>query len=269
MSQPRRPFKEVEKSRPDFDHAAQFTVTKTRSPSWNWGTGATDGGACLDKQHVEVDPNEPGRPAHNNYKLLISAIVPRPIGFIGTRNVDGNTQNLAPFSFTQVVNHDPPVFVIGFAGSNDKDTLRNLKATGECVINIISENFVEAANAASIDTPYGLSEWDVSGLTPAPCKDVNVSRVKESVFSVEGKLLEVKDFESRVHKGVKSGSMAIIEGVRFWIREDAYDQQQGTIDPAVLRPVYRLGGISYGRVTQAFELPRFKYEEKKSELPKM
>jgi flavin reductase (DIM6/NTAB) family NADH-FMN oxidoreductase RutF len=261
MVQTRKPFKVVEASRADFDRSTNFAITKTPSPDWNWGDGASDGGAGLTQKHIEINPNEPGRSAMSNYKLLISGIIPRPIGFLSTRSEDGLLHNLAPFSYTQVVNHDPPIFVVGFAGSNDKDTLKNLRATGECVINIISEHFVEAANATAIDAPYGISEWQLTGLTPAPCAEVKANRVLESIFSIEGKLHEVKDFESKFTKGVRSGSMAMIEGVRFWIREDALSEDQSSVDPAVLRPVARLGGIMYGRVTQGFELTRPKYAE--------
>ncbi|KIW94104.1 uncharacterized protein Z519_05420 [Cladophialophora bantiana CBS 173.52] len=267
MTQVRRPFKDVESERPDFDHSTNFVLSKTICPDWKWGQGAHDGGIGFDKKHIEIDPYGPGRSAVNNYKLLISGIIPRPIGFLSTRNEDGTLRNLAPFSYTQIVNHDPPVFVVGFTGSKDKDTLRNLKTTGECVINIISEHFIEAANAAAIDAPYGTSEWELAGLTPAPCREVKADRVKESMFSIEGKLLEIKDFESRFTRGTKSGSMAIIEGVRFWVREDALTADQASIDPAVFRPVARLGGVAYGRVAQAFEIPRPKYEELKDQLP--
>ena len=93
--------------------------------------------------------------------------------------------------------------------------------SGECTFNIISEHFVEAANATSIDVDYGVSEWALSGLHPAPCKDVKCSRVKEAVFSVECKLMETKEFESRATPGKKTGVMVILEGIRFWVREDA------------------------------------------------
>ena len=137
-------------------------------------------------------------------------------------------------SYTIVVNHDPPIFTMGFAGgySNAKDSLRNLSESGECTINIISEHMLEAANATSINAPYGVSEWALSGLTPAPCRDVKCSRVKESVFSIEGKLMETKEFESRQTKGKKTGVLAIIEGVRFWVREDALNEDKNIIDPA-------------------------------------
>lgn len=101
---------------------------------------------------------------------------------------------------------------------------------------MISEHFVEAANATSINSPYGVSEWVISGLHPAPSKDVKPSRVKESVFSIEGKLMDTKEFESRVNKGSKTGVMAIIEGVRFWVREDAINGEKNLIDPAVRVP---------------------------------
>ncbi|KIX94021.1 uncharacterized protein Z520_10358 [Fonsecaea multimorphosa CBS 102226] len=265
MSQ-RRPFKDIELTRPAFDRSSRFALTATVSPDWQWGGGANDQGSGFEKKHIEIDPNAPGRPVTSNYKLLISGIIPRPIGFLSTQSEDGASQNLAPFSYMQVVNHDPPVFVVGIVGSNDKDTLKNLKATAECVINTISEHFVEAANAAAIDAPYGVSEWQLTGLTPAPCREVRCPRVKESIFSIEGKLLEIKDFESKSTRGAKSGSMAIVEGVRFWIREDALSEDQATIDPAVLRPVSRLGGITYGRTTEAFEIPRPKYAEHRDHL---
>lgn len=265
MAQAPRNFKNTESTRPDFDRSTKFNISKTVAPDWKWGGGANDGIAVDRKSHIEIDPSDPRRSAIDNYKLLISGIIPRPIGFLSTRGQDGS-RNLAPFSYMQVVNHDPPVFVVGFAGSADKDTLRNLKSSGECVINIISEHFIEAANATAIDAPYGLSEWQLTGLTPAPASQVKPDRVQESIFSVEGTLLEIRDFESKFRKGEKSGSMAIIEGVRFWVREDALSKDQATIDPAVLRPVARLGGMMYGLVKQGFEIPRPRYAECKDHL---
>ena len=153
---------------------------------------------------------------------------------------------------------------------NAKDSLKNLTDTGECVINMISEDFVEAANAASIDLPYGKSEWAVSGLTPAECEIVNCSRVKESVFAVEGKLVNFQEFESKNPKtpGKKTGVLAVIEGVRFWVREDAIDENKSLIDPAVLKPVARLGGITYSRIIDGFEIPRpvLKDEQEKGKI---
>ena len=255
-------FKKVEASRPDWTDNPDFKFTKTKQTSWKPGDGANDGGATLSKKHIEIDPYAPGRPAVFNYKLLISAIVPRPIGFLGTIAADGSSTNLAPFSYFSVVNHDPPVFTIGFSGGFDraKDSLRNLKESGECSINIISEHYLEAANACSINAPYGISEWALTGLHPKPCTEIKASRVGEAIFSIEGKLMNTQEFESKATPGKKTGVLAVIEGVRFWAREDAINEDQNLIDPSVLRPVSRMGGITYGRVMEGVEIPRPDFE---------
>ncbi|CAD6442656.1 8d857540-f280-4b6a-92cd-93e1482dd199 [Sclerotinia trifoliorum] len=271
---PHRDFKSVEASRSPWDHSKSWTVTQTVSPSWKLGSGANDDGSSLQIPHIEIDPYEEGRPAVYNYKLLISSIIPRPIGFVSTRSADGTSTNLAPFSYFNMINHDPPLFVLGYAGGldNAKDSLRNLKETGECTINIISEHFLEAANATSINAPYGESEWAFSGLTPAPCTTVKASRVQEAHFSVEGKVESLKEFESRATPGKKTGVLAVIEGTRFWVRENAINEEKNIVDPAVLKPISRLGGITYGRTTEGVELPRPDYEtvvEKDEEAKKL
>ena len=87
---PHPDFGQVQASRPDWDEAAsEWTWTKTKDPAWKHGQGGNDGGESLKKNHVEIDPNEEGRPVMFNYKLLISAIVPRFIGFVSTRSKDG------------------------------------------------------------------------------------------------------------------------------------------------------------------------------------
>ncbi|KAI1768986.1 hypothetical protein GGR53DRAFT_475202 [Hypoxylon sp. FL1150] len=262
---PHPDFKKVEASRPDFDHGSSFRYTKTIDPSWTFGSGANstqDGTA--DKKHISIDPYEPGRPAPFNYKLLISGVVPRPIGFVSSVSADGRTRNLAPFSYFNMVNHDPPLFVVGFSSSaaSPKDTLRNILETGECVVNIISEGFVEAANATSVDAPYGASEWDVSGLTPvSDCVGVKAPRVGEAVFSVECRLDMHKEYESRGTPGKKTGCVVILEGTRFWVREDALNEDRSQISPEILKPISRLGGITYGRLTEALEIPRPRFKE--------
>ncbi|OAA61049.1 FMN-binding split barrel [Niveomyces insectorum RCEF 264] len=255
---PHGDFKAVEAARPDWAEQTAWHYTKTRAPDWQWGQGGNDGGASLAKEHVAIDPQAPGRAPTDNYKLMISAIVPRPVGFLSTLAADGRSSNLSPFSYTNMFCHDPPIFAVGIAGSiaRAKDSLANIVATKECVLNIISEHFIEAANATSVNAPYGVSEWALSGLHQAPTSFVKPPRVKEAVFSAECKLVDVKEFESKAHPGKRSGALVILEGVNFWVREDAINEERNIIDPAVLRPICRLGGITYGRVTEGFEIPR-------------
>jgi flavin reductase (DIM6/NTAB) family NADH-FMN oxidoreductase RutF len=96
-------------------------------------------------------------------------------------------------------------------------------------------------------------------LHQAPSAVVKAARVKESVLSIEAKLVEIKEFESRATPGKKSGCMAMVEGVRFWVRDDAINEERSVIDLSVLKPVSRLGGITYGRTTEVIEIPRPQY----------
>ncbi|WYZ40788.1 hypothetical protein EsH8_IV_001129 [Colletotrichum jinshuiense] len=260
---PHPDFKSVESTRPPFDTSLKLRYTKTVDPEWKYGSGANALGKSP-AAHVSIDPHEEGRPAGFNYKLLISGVTPRPIAFLSTRSADGAVTNLAPFSYFNMVSHDPPLFVVGFSASveNPKDSLKNLLDSRECVINIISEGFLEAANSTSVNAPYGKSEWEFSGLTPVyDCKHVKAARVAEAVFSIEGTLDFYREIDSRATPGKKSGVVAFIEGRNFWVREDAINEQKNIVDPAVLRPVSRLGGITYGRTTEVLELPRSDWEK--------
>lgn len=170
-----------------------------------------------------------------------------------------------------MVNHDPPIFCVGFSGGRGqaKDTATNILETGECTLNIISEWFIEAANYTATNAPPDVSEWDLCGLTPAASSVVKPERVAESAFSIECKLVTHHEWESPTAAADgsrrKTGILCILQGVRFHVREDAINEARNTIKPEVLRPVARLGGITYGRVTQGFELPRPDFLKDKEE----
>ncbi|KAJ4146265.1 hypothetical protein NW754_001732 [Fusarium falciforme] len=258
-------FEEMIANRPDFDHSGEpIEITKSPDPSWTFGEGVRTGPppSPQEKIHQEIDPYSPDRSVSQNYRLLISGIAPRPIGFISTLSADGKTKNLAPFSYFQLVDHDPPMFIVSFSSRFGpvKDTYRNLKETGECVINTVSENMIEAVSASSIDAPYGLSEWDVTGLTEAQTTTVKPSRVKESVLSIEGKLVDIKEFDG--HKpGMSSAAICLIKATRFWVQEDAANEDFSHIELDKLRPIAQLGGMSYGRISSTFELPRSRWAD--------
>lgn len=262
-------FEQRQAQRPDFDPHRKIEVTKHPNPTWTYGQGVSRIDAEESAGHREIDPYASDRPMINNYRLLVSGIAPRPVGFISTVSGDGATRNLSPFSYFQVMDHDPPMFIVGFSSrpAREKDTFRNLKESGECVLNTVSEDMIEAVSATSIDAPYGVSEWDVSGLTEAPATTVKPSRVKESVFSIEGKVVDVKEFAPHA-EGMSGAGVVLIKATRFWVREDATNEDASHIELEKLRPVGQLGGISYGRVVSTFELPRARWNDEvgKSEV---
>jgi flavin reductase (DIM6/NTAB) family NADH-FMN oxidoreductase RutF len=249
-------FSKIQASRPDFNRSLPIAVSKTPDPDWKYGNHVNDK-SIQQLQHVEIDPYQPDRGMISNYRLLIAAI-PRPISFVSTLSNEGK-QNLAPFSYFQVVDHDPPILVIGFSARNGrpKDTQKNLVETGECVISVVSEHMIEGVNGTSLDVPHGVSEWGLSGFQSAPSSTVKPQRVKNAVFSIEGKLLEMKELDyGHQDDGKAHGALAIIQATRFWVREDALNDTHDDIDLGKMRPLVQLGGISYGRVRETFELPR-------------
>lgn len=260
-------FEKVQASRPDFDRSKKIEVTKHPNPEWTYGQGVETYDASA--VHREIDPYASDRPMSNNYRLLVAGIAPRPVGFVSTISASGDCKNLSPFSYFQVIDHDPPMFIIGFSSrpGREKDTYRNLKDTGECVINSVSEDMIEAVNATSIDAPCGVSEWEVSGLHEAPTSTVKPSRVQESVFSIEAKVVDVKEFTSH-SEGMSLAGLVLLKATRFWVREDATNSDASHIDLEKLRPIGQLGGISYGRILSTFELPRTRWKDEypKSEL---
>ncbi|KAK6344124.1 hypothetical protein TWF696_007769 [Orbilia brochopaga] len=248
-------------------------MTKTVDPDWKPGSGANDNSGKNIKK-VEIDPDAPDRSPRDNYKLMISAIAPRFIGFISTVSKDGRTTNLAPFSYTTMVNSDPPIMVVGIASGleNKKDTLQNILDTGELVINVISEWFLEAANYTSIDAPHGTSEFALSGLTPLPSSKVKPPHVAESAFSIEAILVSHHPWFSP-RTGKNTAVTIFAQGVNFHVREDMWvpGNEGSLVDIAKLKPVSRLGGIMYGRTTGGCEIPRaeFAVEKEKEEVRKI
>src|SRR5690242_4759970 len=175
---------------------------------------------------VIIDPKE-----HNHadiYKLMIGSIVPRPIAFVPTIGADG-VRNLAPFSFFNGVCSNPPSILFCTVVRKDgqpKDTLVNVEATREYVVNIVAEEFAEQMNLCSADYPPEVDEFEISGLTAAPSDLVRPPRVKESPVSMECRLLQVV----RIGDGAPgSGAVVIGEIVRFHLLDGLMTQFR--IDP--------------------------------------
>lgn len=198
-----------------------------------------------------VDPG--GTAAADIYKLMVGIIVPRPIAFVSTVSVEG-ILNLAPFSFFTGISANPPVIcfspMVRGSDSQRKDTLHNIEATREFVVNIVSEEFAAQMNATSAEFPPEVDEFAVSRLTPVASDLVKPPRVGESKASMECRLLQV------VHVSPKplGGSLVMGEVVRFHVRDEIVDNFR--VDPDALRAIGRMGGPTYCRITDRFDMVR-------------
>ena len=191
--------------------------------------------------------------AQDIYKLLTGAVVPRPIAFVSTVNAKGRP-NLAAFSFFTVVSANPPVVCFSpmVRGSGTrKDTVNNIEATREFVVNIVSEDFAAGMNQTAPEFPPEVNEFEVSGLTPVASDLVKPPRVGESRIQMECKLLQV------IHVSDKplGGSLVLGEVVRFHLAEEL-GIQNSKIDPGKLNAIGRMGGPTYVRTTDLFDLAR-------------
>ncbi|KAJ3719548.1 hypothetical protein DFJ43DRAFT_1096933 [Lentinula guzmanii] len=203
-----------------------------------------------DWEHFDAEKEE----NRKIYTLMISGIQPRPIAFVSSVSATGE-ENIAPFSFFQALCPSPPLIMISaFNAPRVKDTTANIQATKEFTVNIISLPWIVQANAASIDAPVHISEWEVAGLTKEPSTHVRAPRVKESAFSIECTLFDKYDV---VHPDTGVNTSTITFGLIkcIHVRKDVLNAR-GLPDPAKLQSVSRLGDISYGLTTEAFRLPR-------------
>lgn len=194
----------------------------------------------------------------DRYKLLIGGIVPRPIALVSTISPDGKP-NLAPFSFFAGVGSNPMTLLFCPANNNDgseKDTLRNCKpisegGTGEFVVNVASLAFANQMAATAEPLPFGESEFDLSGLTPAPSERVRPPRVLQSPVSFECRTVQVIRTKPG---GQASGNIVLGEVILVHVADDAINQRLH-IDPAKLDAIGRMGGLTYCTTHHRFDLP--------------
>ena len=187
------------------------------------------------------------------YKLMVGVIVPRPIAFVSTISSDG-TRNLAPFSFFTGISANPPVIcfspMVRASDGARKDTLRNIEAVREFVVNVVSEEFAEKMNICSAEFPPEVDEFEESGLTPIASDLVKPPRVQESHISMECRLMEIVEVSAKP----LGGSLIIGEVLRFHVDDALIDGHK--IDPDKLHAIGRMGGPTYTRTTDLFDMVR-------------
>jgi len=184
------------------------------------------------------------------YRLLISVVVPRPIGWTSTIGVD-RSLNLAPFSFFNAVGGSPPTVLIsvGRRTGNPKDTLRNVQEIGEFVINIVNEELAVAMNQTSGEWAYEVNEFDRAGVTPAASIDVKPPRVAEAPIALECRVTQIVPVIDTTY------TLILGRVLRFHVRSDLL-RPNGLVDAALLKPVARLSGDEYAALGRVFEMKR-------------
>jgi flavin reductase (DIM6/NTAB) family NADH-FMN oxidoreductase RutF len=194
-------------------------------------------------------------PQKSMYKLLTGSILPRPIGWISTIDAEG-APNLAPYSFFNAIGSNPPHVLfcpnVRGADQSEKDTLQNVRVTGEFVVNIVTEALAEAMNATSAELPAGVNEFEAAGLKAAPSVVVKPPRVAESPVHFECTLTQIVDLNA----GGPGGGYVVIGRVVHVHVDDAVLIGEDKINLATLQPIGRLAGMSYTRVTDLFDLTR-------------
>lgn len=186
------------------------------------------------------------------YHLMTATIIPRPIAWVSSRSADG-VDNLAPHSFFTVASADPPI--VQFTSVGRKDTLNNVEATGEFVVNLTPEDMFHAINDSATNYPPGLSEFDEVGIEREASRYVAPPRVAGSPVSMECRLVRT----------IPIGNCTVVWGevVCFALDESALDltnERRPHPRALDLAPLARLGKNEWSTLGRILDEPRKKYQ---------
>jgi flavin reductase (DIM6/NTAB) family NADH-FMN oxidoreductase RutF len=200
---------------------------------------------------MKIDPALLG--IRQSYRMMIGLITPRPIAWVSSVS-PGGVVNVAPFSFFNGVAASPPTLMFSAVNRRDgtpKDTVRNVEATGQFVVNVVSFDQREAMNATSEDLPYDVSELERCGLTPVASERVGPPRLAGVKAAFECERYQIV----RVGEGPLAANLIIGRIVMIHVDDRVIDPA-GQVDPRALDTIGRLGGDGYVRTTDLFHLPR-------------
>jgi flavin reductase (DIM6/NTAB) family NADH-FMN oxidoreductase RutF len=195
---------------------------------------------------VDVNPETAGR--REFYALLNSVVVPRPIAWVSSRSADG-VLNLAPHSFFTVSSVQPPM--VQFTSVGRKDSLNNVEATGEFVVNFAAEQLYEQVNASGTNFPAEVSEFEAIGVTTEPSRTVAVPRVAESPVAIECTL----------HTTLELGDCTLVIGQVRHLAIDAAVLDGDHPDVRRLRPLARLGKDEWSTIGEVRSISRIRYSD--------
>ena len=189
-------------------------------------------------------------PPHERYKLLIGLVIPRPIAWVSTYSENG-VANCAPFSFFNVISEEPPLCILSFNWRSDREikhTLKNIRRTGEFVVNLADEGTANAMHLSASELPEAESEFAKYGLTAVPAKLVKHPRIGEAAASLECRV------ERRVEFGPER-ELVVGEILLIRARDGIIDPATKRISEDLYRPVGRLFANRYCTTRERFDLP--------------
>ncbi|MEW5421618.1 flavin reductase family protein [Amorphus sp. 3PC139-8] len=195
---------------------------------------------------VELDPLSP----KERYKLLCGLVVPRPIALITTVSVAGEV-NAAPFSFFNVVSHDPPLVVLGLdrrESGEPKDTLINIQKTKEFVVNLVGEQIAAQMNICGSDYPAGINELEEAGLEASPSSNVAPPRITVSLACLECKLKDELIYGERGQRSIIVGEIVSIHA------QDGLINERFHVSQDILKPIGRMAGSEYTSTKDRFSI---------------
>ena len=187
------------------------------------------------------------------YKLLTGTVIPRPIGWISTVDANG-MNNLAPFSFFNVVSEDPPhvMFSTVRTGNKNKDTLNNVLDNKQFVVNLVTEDVVEQMNTTSQSVAADVDEFELAGVTPIDAIYIKPKRVKESLVHFECEMVH----HYFIEKHQNGGACIIIGKIITMHIDDSILMENQKINLDKYKPVARLAGSNYSKLGEIFSIKR-------------
>ena len=192
-----------------------------------------------------------------NFNPFKAVVAPRPIGWVTTMDRNG-VVNLAPYSFFNAVSSDPPMVFYGANGTHgsdggEKDSLRNVRETGEFVCNLVTWDLRHQMNDSAAPAPHGVDEMDATGLAKLPSRLVKPPRVAASPAHMECKLHQLLELPVDPVSGKRN---VMVIGLVVAIHIDDAFIVNGRFDTVRARPVSRLGYLDYAVVNESFEIKR-------------
>ena len=205
------------------------------------------------KQHTTMQFDIQHTESSALYKLLTGTVIPRPIGWISTIDANG-INNLAPFSFFNVVSEDPPhvMFSTVRTGNKNKDTLNNILYNNQFVVNLVTEDVVEQMNNSSQSVPSDVDEFELANVTPIDSVYIQPKRVKESLVHFECEMVHHYFIENH-----QNGGACIIIGKIITMHiDDSILMENHRINLETYKPVARLAGSNYSKLGEIFSIKR-------------